>query len=237
MENWNRIGAARIRTPHPEQAASFLRRHLWCEGVEGRETAVRSGDFEIGFVPWDGALDPNGPDDMLCGLRHIALEADDINGALAQCRAQGLRLQTAPDGGPRLSQKVYGTGLRYFNILTEFGVVIEVTEKHPGSAPKAERPVWGLGHVGIQVPELAGSLRFYEALGFRQDFAPVKNETPDGPVDCCMVTRDGLTLELYAFTRYADAPVQTHPAFSELVIPGLQNGARGPAGEWLGKAE
>ena len=33
------------------------------------------------------------------------------------------------------------------------------------------------------------------------------------------------------------SPVQTHPAFSELVIPGLQNGARGPAGEWLGKAE
>lgn len=235
MENWNRIGAARIRTPHPEQAASFLRRHLWCEGVEGRETAVRSGDFEIGFVPWDGALDPNGPDDMLCGLRHIALEADDINGALAQCRAQGLRLQTAPDGGPRLSRSVYGTGLRYFNILTDFCVTIEVTEKHSADAPKAARPVWGLGHVGIQVPELAQSLRFYEDLGFRRDFAPVTNETPDGPVDCCMVTRDGLTLELYAFTRHADAPVQKNPAFSELGIPGLQNGLRGPAGEWLGK--
>ena len=237
MEHLNRIGVARIRTPHPEQAAAFLRQHLWCEPVERGQTAVRSGGFEMEFVHWDGALDSCAPDAMLCGLRHIALEADDIHEALARCRAQGLRLQTAPDGGPRLSQKVYGTGLRYFNILTEFGVVIEVTEKHPGSAPKAERPGWGLGHVGIQVPELAGSLRFYEELGFRQDFAPVKNETPDGPVDCCMVTRAGLTLELYAFTRYADAPVQTHPAFSELVISGLQNGVRGPAGEWLGKAE
>ena len=145
MEYLNRIGVARIRTPHPEQAAVFLRQHLWCEPVECRQTAVRSGDFEMEFVRWDGALDSCAPDAMLCGLRHIALEADDIHEALARCRAQGLRLQTAPDGGPRLSQKVYGTGLRYFNILTEFGVVIEVTEKHPGSAPKAERPVWGLG--------------------------------------------------------------------------------------------
>lgn len=237
MENWNRMGAARIRTPHPEQAAAFLRQHLWCEPTEHQGTAVRSGNFVIEFVRWEGVLDPYVPDAMLCGLRHIALEADDIGEALAQCRARGLRLQTAPDGGPRLSRKVYGTGLQYFNIFTDFGVTIEVTEKHPGSAPKAERPVWGLGHVGIQVPELAGSLRFYEDLGFRQDFAPVNNETPEGPVDCCMVSRDGLTLELYAFTRYADAPVQTHPAFSELEIPGMQNGVRALPGNGLKKAE
>ena len=132
MEHLNRIGMVRIRTPHPEQAAVFLRQHLWCEPVECRQTAVRSGDFEIEFVRWDGALDSCEPDAMLCGLRHIALEADDIHEALDRCRARELRLQTAPDGGPRLSQKVYGTGLRYFNVLTDFGVVIEVTEKHPG---------------------------------------------------------------------------------------------------------
>ena len=105
MEHLNRIGVARIRTPHPEQAAVFLRQHLWCEPVECRQTAVRSGDFEIEFVRWDGALDSCEPDAMLCGLRHIALEADDIHEALARCRASGAALADGPGQWPPAEPK------------------------------------------------------------------------------------------------------------------------------------
>lgn len=233
MEIWNRIGSAKVRTPHPEEAAAFLRQQLWFAPVENCENVVQSGNFWIEFVRWDGSLDAYRPDAMLCGLRHIALETSDVCKVLADCRVRGLELQTAPDGGPWLNRKVYGTGLHYFNILTDFGITIEVTEKHSGSAPKADRPIWGLGHVGIQVPTLPEALAFYESLGFQRDFAPVENDTPDGPVQCCMVTKNGLTLELYAFVNYADAPMQENPALSALEIPGLSAPVRGPAGECL----
>ena len=146
--------------------------------------------------------------------------------------APPLNLAAYPRSNPlcaRISARFGNSGL--FAAISHAN--LEVTEKHPGSVLQTRRLVWGLGHVGIQVGELSQSLRFYEALGFRRDFAPVENETSDGPVECCMVTRDGLTLELYAFTRCADAPMQKHPAFAELVIPGLQAPLQGPAGECL----
>lgn len=227
------IGIAKILTSRPEEAAAYFQKYLMFKAVPGKDTAVQSGSFQVAFCQCNQPLEKYQPDAMLCGLRHIAIETDDIANALAYFKEHGLRLQTNDDGKPRFNPKVYGTGLHYFNILTDYGVTIEITQKHTGSSLPADQVIWGLGHIGIQVSDLESALNFYEGLGFSRDFPPVENETVDGPVQCCMMTKDGVTLEIYAFLNHSNAPKQISPVFASLTIPGLNRKMQGPGGELL----
>lgn len=231
MEISHEIGGAVILAPDPCRAIDFLRQTFSLE--DAAENALRIGNFLLKVCPSDGPMDACRPDDMLLGLRHIALETDDIREALSICRAKGLCLQTAEDDGPRFSGKVYGTGLCYFNILTDFGVTLEITEKHAGSRKGSGRWADGLGHIGIQTADLCKSQAFYERLGFHQDFLPVENPVEGGVVRCCMVSRDNVTLELYEFKNGEKTGLQSKAALSALILPWLPESIQGPDGERL----
>ena len=151
-------GGAVILSSDPQATAAFLQQTLQLENAA--ENGLQTGSFLLKVCPSNAALAPCCPDDMLLGLRHIALETDDIQNALHICKEKGLRLQTSEEGGPRFNGKVYGTGLHYFNILTDFGLILEITEKHPGSGPRSEKWAQGLGHIGIQVSNLQCSIAF-----------------------------------------------------------------------------
>lgn len=231
METSHEIGGAVILAPDPCRTIDFLRQTFGFEGAA--ENTLRIGSFLLKVCPSDGPMDVCRPDDMLLGLRHIALETCDIREALDICRTKGLRLQTAEDDGPRFNGKVYGTGLRYFNILTDFGVTLEITEKHAGSRKGSGKWVDGLGHIGIQTADLRKSQAFYERLGFHRDFLPVENPVECGVVRCCMVSRDDVTLELYEFQNGKKPGVQSKAALSALILPWLPESIQGPDGERL----
>lgn len=229
----------RILTIDPREAAQWLCRELFFQDVSTSAcVAVRTGALLVELCCPDSDTDPYLPDALQYGLRHIALETDNITQALRYCRERGMRLQTGVSGAPRFSGKVYGTGLHYFNILTDFGVTVEVTEKHANSPRNAPYLIWGLGHIGIQTGDLMRSLLFYRELGFREDFPPVENKTADGAVRCCMTSRDGLTLELYEFHDRPNLPIQRHPALAALLCGGknsrsLPEEMVGPSGEQI----
>lgn len=144
------------------------------------------------------------PDAMGLGLRHIALETCDIQKAIEYCSEKGMNLQLGEDGKARHSGKVYGTGMDYFNIITELGFNIEVSQKLHEKAEKEGTIICGLEHIGLQTEDAYETIRFYESLGFRKKFEPVVNHADGHRVICCMMSFGGSTLEIYEFDDLAD---------------------------------
>lgn len=228
------MAIVRIRSNCPSKAAEWFCKELFFKKTSG---TLISGNLRVELCRSECKIEPCISDAHQCGLRHIALETDDIRKALVYCRERGMTLETEKNGDPKFNGKVYGTGLRYFNILTDFGVVIEITEKHQPGTDCAPHIIWGLGHIGIETSNLEKSLEFYEQLGLKRDFLPVENQTPEGVVRCCMMSLNAVTLEIYEFSEKKNLPVQQNGALDALILPVQQNGTFlagkkfGPSGE------
>lgn len=163
------------------------------------------------------------------GMEHIALETADILAALDYCKERNLTLDT-DNGKPYYNPKVWGTGMYYFNILTDFGVKVEISQRLDRPAPSAGPLICGLEHFGIQVASMETSLPYYLNLGFEQKYPTVKILKKD-LVLCAMIGVGDFIAELFEFTDAGNyIPFQNEPIYG-LTLTGDQGVLIGPNGE------
>ena len=154
---------------------------------------MRSGDFRIVLT----SKGESGDKEAAFGFTHIALETENMEAAIAYAKELGLVLELAENGGAKHSGKVYGTGMDYFNIRTNFGLTVEVSRKLHVECSGKGKLIEGLDHIGLQTADFEESLRFYEKLGFEREFAPVINHADGREIRCCMVSSGGTVVEIY----------------------------------------
>lgn len=238
------IYGMKLHVSDPDAVAEWLCENLFfSREPDSLRTVLRSGGFRLILEREGGedqmALTECDPDAMCLGFRHIALETYDIGRAITYCQSKGMKLQLNGRGGARYSGKVYGTGMDYFNILTDFGFPIEVSQKLHQKPEQTENLIEGLEHVGVQVEDACEAVEFYERLGFKKEFEPVMNRTGDQTVICCMVSAGGTVVELYEFEDAKVGKRQSPAVMDTMVIAGGENPrgkitvATGTAGERL----
>lgn len=187
-----------LRVPQPLQAAEWFCRELGFAILERKEHLLRIEKGNCRFLITEGA------DKAISGntgvYEHVALEAADIEAALKYCRNRGMVLET-DHGKPFYNPKVWGDGMDYFNILTDFGVKVEISRQTAKSPePWNKCPVKDMEHLGVQVSDIRKSAAYYAELGFSTGWPLIENELADGgTVLCTMQKRDDVTLELYQF--------------------------------------
>lgn len=167
------------------------------------------------------------------GIEHISLETYDIEAALDYCKNKGLTLET-DNGKAFYNPKVWGTGMNYFNILTPFGVKIEISQRLDRSASFSEPVIFGLEHLGVQVASMEKSLSYYLDMGFEQNY-PVVEIIGASRVLCSMIESSNFTVELYEFTdgiNYVERKNDVIYGLSiELLSGGSASTKSGPNGE------
>ena len=237
------IAVIELQVPDRKRAAEWFCRHLFFSAEEKEDCLLlRNGNVRLILRTrtGGGSLESADPDAMCLGFQHIALETCDIRQAIQYCKEQGLRLQLSQSGGALYNGKVFGTGMEYFNILTDFGLVVEISQKLHVKKESNGPVIEGLEHIGLQVSDVMEAVRFYEKLGFCREFEPVKNHSENGPVVCCMVSAGATVIEIYSFLELTSLNKSEVPVISSLilgnsnaVLPGYAKLLYGPAGECL----
>ena len=107
----------------PEKAAEWLEDNLEFDihVEEGKVFAV-SGNLILQLNA-SSILEP-----QKLGIVHVAINCFDIDMALKQCKGKKLKLDTNC-GQPYFNPQIWGTGTKYFNIITPFGVTIEICQR------------------------------------------------------------------------------------------------------------
>ncbi|MEA4998329.1 MAG: VOC family protein [Candidatus Limiplasma sp.] len=225
MENPHIPQYVLLQTEDVDSARRWLCNELFFEASDNGDLC--SGDFTLRLTPGPArmvAAPPSGT--YHTGFAHIALAAADIDEALSYCRARDMTLQT-DQGVSFVNPKVFGQGERYFNILTPFGVTVEVAQRIEHPCAKSSLPLRGLDHLGVPCANFTEELAAFAALGFTPLFQPVENENPaEGRIRCCMLSDRFLTLELYQFLDQTplpmpdDAPLRGVGCYPRRMIPG-----------------
>ena len=153
------------------------------------------------------------------GLEHIALETADIEKALQYCKQKQLHLETN-DGNAFYNPLVWGTGMYYFNILTDFGVKVEVSQRLDRKARAQEPLICGLEHLGVQVADIGTSVQYYQSLGFEQPYPTVTIQN-GSTVYCAMLESGDFTVELYEFADCANATARGTDPLGSLTLAGV----------------
>lgn len=152
------------------------------------------------------------------GYEHIALETTDIQQALEYCKKRGMQLET-DDGKAFFNPQIWGTGMNYFNIITRFGIKIEVSQRLDRSMPVyADCLIGGLEHLGIEVSDLQESISYYLQNGAREGADIVENFTENGPVRCTMLQLDDIMIELYQFIEKTDYQINDNNCICGLIL-------------------
>lgn len=196
------IYGVKIYVSDIKKTAEWLCQNLFfIRESQDREWILKSGNFRIILV--EKCKDRENlkyNEAMYLGISHIALETENIEKAISYCKSKKLQLELGVNGEAMHNDKVYGTGMNYFNIVTEYGFTIEISQKiHVFGKKKQKNIINGLEHIGLQTNNIMQSLKFYEDLGFKRAFEPVCNEKDGHQIYCCIVTSGGTSIELYEF--------------------------------------
>ena len=220
------IAVIELQVPDRKRAAEWFCRYLFFSAEEKEDCLLlRNGNVRLILRTrtGDGSLESADPDAMI-----------------QYCKEQGLRLQLSQSGGALYNGKVFGTGMEYFNILTDFGLVVEISQKLHVKKESNGPVIEGLEHIGLQVSDVMEAVRFYEKLGFCREFEPVKNHSENGPVVCCMVSAGATVIEIYSFLELTSLKKSEVPVISSLILGnsnavllGYAKLLYGPAGECL----
>lgn len=148
------------------------------------------------------------------GIRHVALNAVDIEAALAACREKGLDLDT-DNGKCYHNACVWGTGTDFFNIYTPFDFGLEICQRLDVRQGDPARNIAGLEHVGVFVEDIDAAEAFYKSMGFRHAYPRTPIDKGAATVLCSMMTDGDLMLEVFA--------VKGNPPEMEKTFPGLES--------------
>ncbi len=226
-----------IQVADPQFAAQWLTDNLFFQTIsknnslsaKQRQVSVSNENLVIELI--SGSANPltNPPKGhYYTGLAHIALRTMNIMEAVDWCRKRELTI-LLNDGQPFFNPKVYGGGARYFQVVTPFGLTIEISQRVDFISPFQKTIISGLCHVGLPSPTIESEMAFFHQLGFQNDFAPVTNwNEAEGTIFCCMLSQkdpagNELTVEIYQF---ADLKPTSLP--SDYGLKGLKLGL-GPA--------
>lgn len=204
MCNCKRTFGAVLIVPDVQAASNWLCENLFFVQVQAGELC--NGDCTL-YLEQGTSCTPPPPScgSYHTGLAHIALAAASIDEALDHCQGCGLSLQTQ-NGKSFFNAGVFGEGEWYFNILTPFGVVIEIAQRQ-ASPLKGTTPICGLDHLGVPCSDFKGEVKALERLGFTSLFAPVHNyNQTEGHIICCMLSDGSVTLEAYQFLDMIPCP-------------------------------
>jgi hypothetical protein len=195
-----------IETENPTHTRQWLCRELFFQETANGDLC--NGDCTLRLMQGTGPTDEAPPTNAYyTGLAHVALAACELEPALAYCKARGLTLQTSQGSG-FWNPGVFGQGERYFNILTPFGLVVEVAQRVGSPCARGPSCICGLDHLGIPCADFEAELETLRQRGFTPLFAPVLNHTgAEGRIICCMVSDGRLTLEVYRFLDQNPLPV------------------------------
>lgn len=192
-----------LAVKEPEKMMQWLCDNLWFEQCKKEKHGVVNGNCRF-WLEKDVSDARLKKADICFGdyghYEHIALETPDINAALRYCKSRGFCLETR-NGEAFYNPKVWKTGMNYFNILTPFGIKLEVAQRLDREyIPSEEKLIIGLEHAGIEVSNIENSVSLYLEKGFQPGYPMVVNETDSGNVKCEMLLLDDVMIELYEFT-------------------------------------
>jgi len=207
-----------------EAAASWLQKYLFFERrEEAMNHCLRMQNENCVLYLKQGEPVTCKPEagSYITGIAHVALQCTDIDAAIRYTQSQELELQLL-NGKCFFNPQVFGSGEYYFNIISPYGMVFEVSRRADLDAGNESAVLTGLDHVGIPSPDLEREMEFFEYNGFVRDFEPVLNRSdPEGNVKCVMLTRDGFTLEIYSFPDLKPIIKSGAGPFSSLVNLGF----------------
>lgn len=141
------------------------------------------------------------------GLSHIALRTGDIEAALEWCKTRNV-MMTLQDGKSFFNPGVFGGGELYYNILSPFGVVFEISQRVSDTECVGPQLISGLDHLGIPCANIDEELDFLKGIGFVPEFPIIHNcNDAEGHILCDMVSRQGLVLEIYQLIDRIPCPM------------------------------
>ena len=202
----------RLTVPDLEQAAQWLEDNLFFSIVDDDAGVLAvNGNCLLELLPGESAALPApAAGAYFAGLAHIALRTRDIEEAITWCQSRDLSLQL--DNGRRFhNPKVYGEGEYFFNIISPFGIIFEVSQRLSEPSPCKDPVICGLDHIGVPSVDFAVASQVFMQLGFVPDFEPVENwNAIEGRIRCGMFSQTDpkgqqLTLEIYQFLDWQPA--------------------------------
>lgn len=214
LEQLKTRGGVRLTVPDPELAAQWLEDNLFFSATaNGAGILVTNGNCLLELLPGQSAaLDVPAAGTYFAGLAHIALRTRNIEEAITWCQSRGLDLQL--DHGRRFyNPKVFGEGEYFFNIISPFGVMFEVSQRLAEPSPCQNPVICGLDHLGLPSADFAAAVDVFSQLGFVADFAPVENwNATEGRILCGMFSQEDplgqrITLEIYQFLDWQAVPM------------------------------
>jgi catechol 2,3-dioxygenase-like lactoylglutathione lyase family enzyme len=204
----------RLAVPDPAAAARWLEENLFFSSRQtGSGLSAVNGDCLIELVTGESTvLPPPAQGQYYAGLAHIALRTRDIEAAIIWCQSRRLDLQLE-QGHCFYNPKVYGDGEYFFNIISPFGVIFEVSQRLAEASPCQDPVICGLDHLGLPSADFAATAEAFSQLGFVADFPPVENwNAAEGRIRCSMFSQTSpqgqrITLEIYQFLDRQAVPI------------------------------
>lgn len=216
------VDAIQLEAYDPAAAARWFCDELWFEACYKNDDSIRlqNGNCRLLITRKNRAKQIYASDAPFAGYEHLALEAPDIDKALAYCQSKGMVLETDNNGKAFYNPKVWGTGMYYFNILTGFGVKVEISQRLDRPAYcDGSKLVIGLEHLGIEVSDIERSIAYYTELGFAKGCPLVENITAERRhVLCIMMTLEDIILELFQFTDKTAYQTDANNGVQNIVI-------------------
>ena len=181
---------------------------------------ITNGNCRIRVYEADNPCEPFfGDGGAYTGWEHIALETADIDKAFEYCNEKGFRLELC-EGKPFFNPKVWGTGMWFFNVFTDFGIKLELSQRLDKQPIEYKQPAFGLEHYGCPVYDMKTMKQFYLDLGFT-DLMSERLGEEGSYVYCSMMGLGDNIVELYETTGIPHEKY-TGKAFDYLIIEGME---------------
>ena len=194
--------------------------------------SITNGNCRIRVYQADKLCEPfYGDGGAYTGWEHIALETADINLAFEHCKAKGFRLELC-EGRPFYNPGVWGTGMWFFNVFTDFGIKLELAQRLDTPPLEYTQLCFGLEHYGCPVYDMQEMKKFYMDLDFT-DLMSERLGEEGSYVYCSMMGLGDNIVELYETTGIPHTKYEGK-AFDSILIEGLDEKAglvQSPNGE------
>ncbi|MDF2611192.1 MAG: hypothetical protein K0R92_2666 [Lachnospiraceae bacterium] len=183
---------------NPKAVAEWLVENLFFQCMAERKDyqIVHNGSCVLHI--YDNSIDWD-TDKYFSDFTHVAMGTSDIDKAIDWCISRQLKLHL-DNGKSFYNPKVYDLGEKYFNIVSPFGIIFEVSQH---VKPQKECPkgiIYGLDHIGLPVADICDAKELFHAYGYTDEFDMVTNRNEnEGTIFCIMMKKGNIILEVYQF--------------------------------------
>ena len=177
-----------------EEFGRWLEEKLFLKRIENPNFVYKNGNCLLEICAMETVLSEEG---FYEGFAHIALDSSDIYAALQYCQKEKLSLELEGED-IFLNPRVYGEGAYYFNIISPFGIVFEISQRKDYAGEVRKPVIAGINHMGLQVTDIHQTLQDYQEEGYKSEFEIVVNEDSTGnAVQVIMMKKDNIVVEIF----------------------------------------